>query len=262
MSATILAVSDDQTLHNALRNLLNRDPDFQLVGEAENGEQAVRSMSEFHPDVVLMDISGPDANGFEATRKIKSCRPYTKVILLSVQSANKDEDTVWGIGPDAFIAKRGLDSELLPTIRHVLGLTSNHPRRETEDAVSVFLVDDDVGFLTFAADYLRARRGITVTGCSWSGKEAIPKISELKPDVAVVDLELPDVPGLEIISALRRALPGLAIIAFSSLNLKRYSKRVFAAGADKFIPKSGLITDLVPAILTLARHRSTDDVAL
>jgi DNA-binding NarL/FixJ family response regulator len=250
MNATILAVSEDRSFHNALRDLLNHDPDFQLLGKAENGEQAVRSTSEFHPDVVLMDFTGSHVNGLEATRKIKSCLPYTKVIALSLHSAIDYERAVLDIGPDAFIAKQGLRSELLPTIRHVLAPARNHPRKP----VSVFMVDDDAAFLTFAADYLNAQKGIVVRGSAHSGKEAIGKTSSLKPDVAVVDLEIPDVPGLEVISTLRRTLPYLGIIAFSFLNLSRYSKQVFSAGADKFIPKSGLMTDLVPAILTLAKH--------
>jgi DNA-binding NarL/FixJ family response regulator len=261
MNATILAVSEDEAFHHTLRDLLNHDPDFQLVGEAENGEQAVRSTGEFHPDVVLMDITGPHVNGFEATRRIKSCQPYTTVIVLAVQAASNYERAVLGTGPDAFIAKRGLHSELLPTLRHVL--EPREPlRRETENAISVFMVDDDAGFLAYAADYLSAQRGIIITGCAMGGKEAIAKIPAVKPDVTLVDLEMPDMPGFELIGILRRTLPDLNIIAFSSLSFERYSKRVFAAGADKFIPKSGLMTDLVPAILTLGRQRRSADLAL
>src|SRR5437870_10657318 len=81
MTATILTVDDDRGFRDVLRDLLNQDPDFQLIGEAENGEQAVRSARELHPDLVLIDVTMPQGNGFEATRRIKSYRPATKVIV-------------------------------------------------------------------------------------------------------------------------------------------------------------------------------------
>ena len=85
-TATILTVDDDRGFRDVLRDLLNQDPDFQLIGEAENGEQAVRSARELHPDLVLIDVTMPQVNGFEATRRIKSYRPATKVIVLTVHS--------------------------------------------------------------------------------------------------------------------------------------------------------------------------------
>ena len=58
-TATILTVDDDRGFRDVLRDLLNQDPDFQLIGEAENGEQAVRSARELHPDLVLIDVTMP-----------------------------------------------------------------------------------------------------------------------------------------------------------------------------------------------------------
>ena len=79
--------------------------------------------------------------------------------------------------------------------------------------------------------------------------------------MVLVDLDMPDLPGLEVISALRRNRPQLGIIAFTFLDLTRYRKWAVAAGADTCVPKSELMTDLVPTVLALARSRSTTDMA-
>jgi CheY-like chemotaxis protein len=125
MTATILAVDDDRGFRSVLHDLLNQDPEFQLIGEAENGEQAVRSTRELHPDVVLMDITMPQVNGFEATRRIKSDNPATKVIILTVHSERHYERAALENGADAFIAKKRLGSELLSTIHEVLSKPAN-----------------------------------------------------------------------------------------------------------------------------------------
>jgi two-component system, NarL family, response regulator NreC len=125
MTATILAVDDDRGFRSVLHDLLNQDPEFQLIGEAENGEQAVRSTRELHPDVVLMDITMPQVNGFEATRRIKSDNPATKVIILTVHAERHYERAALENGADAFIAKKRLGSELLSTIHEVLSKPAN-----------------------------------------------------------------------------------------------------------------------------------------
>ena len=260
-TATILTVDDDRGFRDVLRDLLNQDPDFQLIGEAENGEQAVRSARELHPDLVLIDVTMPQVNGFEATRRIKSYMPATKVIVLTVHSEVNYERAALKNGADAFIAKKRLGSELLPTIHHLLAEPAGDAEKNQQDPVSVFLVDDDANFLSFAADYLSAQTAIVVTGCAHGGREGIAKTCSLKPDVVLVDLEMPDLPGLEVISVLRRNRPQSGIIAFTFHDLTRYRKWALAAGADICVPKSGLMIDLVPTILVLARSRSTTDKA-
>ena len=121
MTATILTVDDDRGFLDVLRDLLGQEPEFQLVGVAENGEEAVRAARELEPDVVLMDLTMSRVNGFDATRRIKSFRPATKVIILTVHSEDHYEMTASLNGADAFIAKKRLGTELLPTIHQVLG---------------------------------------------------------------------------------------------------------------------------------------------
>ena len=84
-SATRLVVVDDnKVFRDALRSFLEKQPDLEVVAEAENGLVGVEKVQEFKPDVVLMDISMPLLNGIDATRMITSKFPEIKVIVLSV----------------------------------------------------------------------------------------------------------------------------------------------------------------------------------
>jgi DNA-binding NarL/FixJ family response regulator len=79
----------------------------------------VRAVAELRPDIVLLDIMMPKAHGFDATRRIKSFRPQTKVIVLTVHSDANYEQAAMENGADAFIAKKRLSLDLLPAI-HLL----------------------------------------------------------------------------------------------------------------------------------------------
>ena len=85
-SITICLADDHTIVRQGLAKLLEGEPDFQVVGEAENGREAVAKVEELKPDIVIMDIAMPMLNGIEATRQIKKVCPKTKVIILSMYS--------------------------------------------------------------------------------------------------------------------------------------------------------------------------------
>jgi len=79
----VLIVDDQAPFRNAARAVVTMTPGFDVVGEAESGEDAVRMAADLAPGLVLMDINLPGINGIEATRQITAARPETVVILLS-----------------------------------------------------------------------------------------------------------------------------------------------------------------------------------
>src|SRR5512145_3499171 len=84
MSIRLLVADDHGVLRAGLIALLNSEPDMEVVGEADDENSAVSLAIEKRPDVILMDISMPDAGGIDATRRIKQLVPEAKVLILTV----------------------------------------------------------------------------------------------------------------------------------------------------------------------------------
>ena len=116
------------------------------------------------------------------------------------------------------------------------------------NTVSVLLVDDNPIFLHCAKRFLQNRQDVVVVGTVSGGKWAINLAQNLKPDVALIDLSMSDLPGLELIPQLRAALPEIGIIALTLFDTDDYRAAALAAGADGFVSKNTMNTDLIPAI--------------
>ncbi|MDD5306970.1 MAG: response regulator transcription factor [Deltaproteobacteria bacterium] len=79
----VLIADDDDSVRLRLKRILELNPDFEVVGQARNGEEAVRFASDLRPDVVLMDVRMPGMDSIEATRRILAEAPQTKIIALT-----------------------------------------------------------------------------------------------------------------------------------------------------------------------------------
>ena len=119
MRFNVLVVDDHKIVRDGIKAILDRGDEFQVVGEAENGTDAVQFVKRQRPDLVLMDISLPGLNGVETTAEILRHHPDCKVIILSMYD---DENSVVGSirnGARAFILKKASHTELLDALRIV-----------------------------------------------------------------------------------------------------------------------------------------------
>jgi two-component system response regulator NreC len=115
----ILLVDDHVVIRQALRMLLEAQPEMEVVGDVENGREAVLAVDRLHPDVVLMDVVMPGLNGLEATRQIRRSAPGTKVVMLS---GFVDDDQLLEAlrsGASGYIIKKSDVSELVLAIQTV-----------------------------------------------------------------------------------------------------------------------------------------------
>ncbi len=116
----IMLVDDHPLFRQALRNILEKQADFEIVAEAANGEEAVSLAIELALDVVVMDISMPVLNGLEATRQIKAKNPAIIVLVLTVHD---DSEHVIGIlesGAAGYLTKSAVEEEVVSAIRSVV----------------------------------------------------------------------------------------------------------------------------------------------
>jgi DNA-binding NarL/FixJ family response regulator len=120
MSIKILIADDHRIMRSGLRSLLDREPDMEVVGEAENGRMTVRLARKLSPDVVIMDIAMPDLNGIDASRQILSETPEVKVLALSMHSNEQFVAGMLDAGASGYLLKDCHLGELCLAIRSVV----------------------------------------------------------------------------------------------------------------------------------------------
>jgi DNA-binding NarL/FixJ family response regulator len=114
---TVVLADDHTVVRQGLRILLSSEPDILIVGEAENGRQAVELTKKLLPDVVVMDIAMPVLNGLEATRQITRSVPSTKVLVLSSYSEESYVQQLTEAGAAGYLLKQTAAVDLLKAIR-------------------------------------------------------------------------------------------------------------------------------------------------
>lgn len=116
-----IVIAEDHTiLREGLRSLLSTNPDFEVVGEAEDGREAIRCVEKLTPDLILMDLSMPRTSGMDAIREIKRLSPGTKVLALTVHKAEEYVLAALESGADGYVLKDATHSELKVAIENVL----------------------------------------------------------------------------------------------------------------------------------------------
>ena len=116
----ILIVEDHTILREGLKSLLSSHPDFEIVGEAGDGLEAVRAVDRVQPNLILMDLSMPRMDGIAAIREIKKKWPKIRVLALTVHKTEEYIMAALSSGADGYILKDATHAELLEAIRIIL----------------------------------------------------------------------------------------------------------------------------------------------
>ncbi len=120
MSKIRVFLADDHLiLREGIRSILEKVPDIEMIGEADNGNEAVAKVEQFAPDVVLMDITMPGLNGLEATRQIKQKHPSIKVLILTMHETDQYLSEMLEAGASGYVVKTTTSRELISAIRAV-----------------------------------------------------------------------------------------------------------------------------------------------
>jgi len=119
MVISVLLADDQQLIRAAFRMVLEEQGDITVVGEASDGDEAVRLTEELRPDVVLMDVRMPGTDGIEATRRIIERRPTSKVLVLTTFDVDEYVFSALRYGASGFLLKDARPAELADAIRSV-----------------------------------------------------------------------------------------------------------------------------------------------
>jgi two-component system, NarL family, response regulator NreC len=116
----VLLADDHKIVRDGLRTLLEKHADIAVLGEAEDGREALQLAGKLSPDVVVMDIAMPELNGIEATRQILSEHPGIKIVALSMHSDKRFVSEMLKAGASAYLLKDCAFEELIAAIRTIM----------------------------------------------------------------------------------------------------------------------------------------------
>jgi DNA-binding NarL/FixJ family response regulator len=159
----ILVIEDYEPFRRIVCSMLQKRPDFQVVGEVSNGLEAVDKTKELAPDLVLMDMGLPGLNGMEAARRIRTFFPDCKIIFLTQESSVEIVEAALSLGACGYVIKTQTEKDLMPALRAVC---------------------EGGRFVSSA-----------VAGYAWPDAEAEPGINGIPARVAVQEASVPQAPG-------------------------------------------------------------------
>ncbi|HEV7510806.1 MAG TPA: response regulator transcription factor [Candidatus Acidoferrum sp.] len=117
----VLVVDDHAVIRRGVQGILSTYPEWDLCGETDNGQDAIRLAGELAPEVVIMDVSMPGMNGLEATRIIHEVLPDTKVLLLTLHSSSEFVRSAFRAGARGYVLKSDAENELVRALNVVIG---------------------------------------------------------------------------------------------------------------------------------------------
>ncbi|MGB9629035.1 MAG: response regulator [Thermodesulfobacteriota bacterium] len=116
----IVLAEDHTILREGLKSLLSKSQDFEVVGEAADGREAIQCVERLKPDLILIDLSMPRMNGMEAIREIRRISKEIKVVVLTVHKSEEYILATFKAGADGYVLKDATHEELLMSIKSVL----------------------------------------------------------------------------------------------------------------------------------------------
>jgi DNA-binding NarL/FixJ family response regulator len=120
MKHTVLIVDDNRLIRSSLRSWIEKNADFQVCGEAENGMVAVQKVEEMHPDIVILDLQMPVMDGLEAARKISNIAPDTTMVMFTMHPSRELLKVAQAVGVRDVVSKTDqLSDHLLLALRQI-----------------------------------------------------------------------------------------------------------------------------------------------
>jgi len=134
-SIRVLIVDDHPVVRKGLSTFLSNEPDLNVVGAAQDGEEAIRMVAEDCPDVVLMDLSMPGIGGIEATKALVGEHPQLKVLMLTSFGGHERMVEALQAGAVGYVVKDSAPTEILRVLRSVAGPAPDTPVKGPAEVV-------------------------------------------------------------------------------------------------------------------------------
>lgn len=155
--ARILIADDHTILRAGVRSLLDMVPNFEVIGEVDNGKDAMLYAGQLKPDVILSDLSMPKTNGTDAIQRIKSRYPEIKILVLTVHKTEEYIHAALKAGADGYVLKDDTSEELINAINNILDGKTHLSPSICSNVVLGYLSDSDKKSISPRTDQLTTR---------------------------------------------------------------------------------------------------------
>jgi two-component system chemotaxis response regulator CheB len=246
-----LVIDDSKPVRSILSRMLG-ELDFETA-EATNGQEALQVIRQFgKPDVATVNWRMPAMDGLQFIRTMRADARYRDLPLLMISSESEPSRvaTALSAGASEYIVKPCTKKVLAEKLAR-LGLSAASPSATPRTpaansggaprAIRVLIVDDSVVVRRVVSTMLADDPDIEVVGTAADGRLALERLQSLRPDVVLLDVEMPNLNGLETLKALRQTHPRMAVIMFSSLTERGAAVTTDALllGANDYVAKPG-----------------------
>jgi DNA-binding NarL/FixJ family response regulator len=155
--ARILIADDHTILRAGIRSLLDMTPDFEVVGEVDNGKDAIYSAGQLKPDLLLTDLSMPKTNGTEAIQRIRSRYPDIKILVLTVHKTEEYVHAALKAGANGYVLKDDTSDELINAIKNIVAGKTYLSPSICSEVVMGYLADPNKEKISTSLDQLTTR---------------------------------------------------------------------------------------------------------
>lgn len=234
-SKMVLVVDDEPNIRRFIKHeLSNRGHD---VIEASGGKEAVDLARKFHPDLITLDITMPDINGFDVTAVLKN-DPQTKDIPILIISVIEDKQKAYRLGANDYITKPISIDLLMKRVDYLLEANQK----------TILAVDDDAA-ITRSLEFELHKRGYTVYTAA-NGKEGLISVQENHPSLIILDLKMPLMDGYEMLKTLKSKpdTQGIPVILLTGVEIDGGRVNALSIGASEYIKKSEGFNKLFEAV--------------
>jgi len=118
---SVMVVDDHAVIRRGVQGILEAFPEWQICGEAADGQEAIRLAESLHPEMIIMDVSMPGLNGLEATRIIHNMLPNIKILLLTLHSSTELVRSAFRAGARGYVLKSDAENELVRALNVLAG---------------------------------------------------------------------------------------------------------------------------------------------
>ena len=221
----LLVVDDEPGICDILKRIFS--PIGFTVLTATNGQSAVSIVKKEKPKVVLLDVRMLGMSGFEVLKEIKKLDNSIKVIMVTVMDDEKTKSEARRLGADDFVGKPFVSDQLEEIVMKEIAQIIK-PK--------ILLVDDEVDVVERLSSIILRRFNCIVEKAN-DGKEALEKLKKDTFDLALLDIKMPGLSGIDVIKEAAKFTPQTKILAISGYDSKEVADEALKAGAFDFLPK-------------------------